>query len=71
MTWDAAIVACRSYNDSEVERVLRDALDKTEGLSFVRPGMRVAVKVNGNGKAGMSLQISSCGSICKPAGRPI
>ena len=46
MTWDAAIGACRSYNASEVERALRDALDKTEGLSFVKPGMRVAVKVN-------------------------
>ena len=46
MNYDAAIVACRSYNDSEVERALYEALDKTEGLSFVKPGMLVALKVN-------------------------
>ena len=46
MTYDAAIVACHSYNDSEVDRALCEALDKTEGLSFVKPGMRVALKVN-------------------------
>ena len=46
MNYDAAIVACRSYNDSEVERALYEALDKTEGLSFVKPGMLIALKVN-------------------------
>ena len=46
MGFDAAIVPCGSYDDRQVEDALRLALEKTDGLTFVEPGMRVAVKVN-------------------------
>ena len=44
--YDVALSACDSYEDSAVDRALREALDAIDGLSFVRPGMRIAVKVN-------------------------
>lgn len=43
---DVALSACASYDEQTVETALRDALDHVDGLSFVHPGMRVAVKVN-------------------------
>ena len=43
---DVALAACSSYEDSAVEAALRSALDAIDGLDFVRPGMRIAVKVN-------------------------
>ena len=46
MTKDVAIVPCGSYEESTVEAALRDALEKTGGLSFVTPGMKVAIKAN-------------------------
>ena len=44
--YDVALAACDSYEDAEVESALRSALDSTDGLAFVRPGMSVAIKVN-------------------------
>ena len=46
MRYDAALAPCGSYDRQEVEEALRLILEKTGGLDFVRPGMRVAVKVN-------------------------
>ena len=44
--YDVALSACDSYEGSAVDRALREALDAIDGLSFVKPGMRIAVKVN-------------------------
>ena len=46
MSVDLALEPCGSYEDAEVEQALRRALGAIDGLAFVRPGMRVAVKVN-------------------------
>ena len=46
MGFDAAISACRSYERQEVDRALAEAVEAAGGLDFVRPGMRVALKVN-------------------------
>ena len=43
---DVALVKCDTYDDGEVESALRAALEQVDGLSFVRPGMRIAVKLN-------------------------
>lgn len=43
---DVALAACGSYDAPEVGGALRTALERVGGLSFVRAGMRVAVKVN-------------------------
>ena len=41
-----ALVPCDDYDEPKVEAALRAALDRIDGLAFLRPGMRVAVKVN-------------------------
>ncbi|MBO4915788.1 MAG: DUF362 domain-containing protein [Oscillospiraceae bacterium] len=46
MSFDVALVPCGGYDDADVEAALREALSQTDGLDFVKPGMRVAVKVN-------------------------
>ena len=46
MTYDVALIPCGSYDDHVVEAALRSALEQVDGLSFVEPGMLVAVKVN-------------------------
>ncbi len=46
MPYDVSIVPCESYDDGEVEAALRAVLEPIDGLSFVQPGMRVAVKLN-------------------------
>jgi len=46
MYYDIALAACDTYEDSRVEAALRKALDAIDGLAFVKPGMRIAVKVN-------------------------
>lgn len=43
---DVALSACATYDEREVEAALRAALERIDALSFVQPGMRVAVKVN-------------------------
>ncbi|MCR5088024.1 MAG: DUF362 domain-containing protein [Oscillospiraceae bacterium] len=44
--YDAALAACDSYEDAAVEAAMRKVLDPIDGLAFVKPGMRIAVKVN-------------------------
>ena len=46
MAYDVALVSCGNYDEHEVEAALQTALEQVDGLSFVRPGMLVAVKVN-------------------------
>ena len=46
MSYDVSITECRTYAGQEVEDALRRVLDPIDGLGFVTPGMRVAVKVN-------------------------
>ena len=41
-----SLAACGSYEEAEVEAALRSVLDPIGGLDFVKPGMRVAVKLN-------------------------
>lgn len=43
---DVALAACDSYEDPTVEAALRSALNAIDGLSFVRAGMRIVLKVN-------------------------
>ena len=44
--YDVALAECRSYEDETVETALRAALQAINGLDFVKPGMRIAVKTN-------------------------
>ena len=44
--WDVALAACDRYEETAVEAALREVLDPIDGLAFVKPGMRVAIKVN-------------------------
>ena len=44
--YDVALAACDSYEDAAVEAALRKVLDPIDGLSFVKTGMHVAIKVN-------------------------
>ena len=44
--YDVALAACEGYEDPAVEAALRQAVDAIDGLSFVKPGMRIVVKVN-------------------------
>jgi len=44
--YDVALAECRSYEDEAVEAALRSALQRINGLDFVKPGMRIAVKTN-------------------------
>ena len=43
---DVAIAACRDYSPEEVRRALGEVLAPFGGLSWVTPGMRVAIKAN-------------------------
>ena len=44
--WDVALAACDRYEETAVEAALREVLAPIDGLAFVKPGMRVAIKVN-------------------------
>ena len=46
MSYALSVVPCAGYEDREAEAALRAALEPIGGLDFVRPGMRVAVKLN-------------------------
>ena len=46
MSADVVIVPCGSYEQQEVEAALTAVLEPLDGLDFVKPGMRIAVKVN-------------------------
>lgn len=43
---DVSIVSCASYEEAEVEKALREALDPIGGLDWVTEGMRIAIKAN-------------------------
>ena len=45
-SYDVTLAPCEDYDESRVESALRAALSPINGLDFVKPGMRVAVKVN-------------------------
>jgi len=42
----STVVPCASYDSAEVEKALRKALCAIDGLSWLRPGMTVAIKPN-------------------------
>ena len=44
MAIDVALVPCQEY--ANVEAALREALEAVNGLAFVKPGMRIGLKVN-------------------------
>ena len=46
MEQSVSLAPCARYDDAEVDAALRAALAPIGGLDFVRPGMRVAVKLN-------------------------
>ena len=43
---DVSLVKCDSYNEDDVARALREALEPFGGLGWVTPGMKVAIKAN-------------------------
>jgi len=46
MGYDAAIAACGDYERETVRRALEEVLEPVGGLDWVRPGMRIGVKLN-------------------------
>ena len=44
--YDVSIVPCKSYNSNEVRTALHSLLEPIGGLSWVRSGMRIAIKAN-------------------------
>ena len=43
---DVACIRCEEYDDAEVEKALREALALCNGLEWLKPGMKVALKAN-------------------------
>lgn len=43
---DTAVVPCRNYETDEVRRALTACLDQAGGLDWVKPGMRIGIKLN-------------------------
>ncbi len=43
---DVSVVSCGNYEENEVRRALIEALEPFGGLSWVKEGMRIAIKVN-------------------------
>ena len=41
-----AITKCPSYEESRIKESLKSALDLIDGLSFIKPGMKIAIKAN-------------------------
>ena len=44
--YDAAVVSCPGYEEEKVCAALGEALEKIDGLSFVKKGMRIVIKPN-------------------------
>lgn len=44
--FDASIVRCEDYSEENVKKALEEALDAIDGLDFVKPGMKIAIKPN-------------------------
>ena len=43
---DISIVKCLDYSEIEVKKSLTKLLDLSNGLDFVKPGMKIAIKAN-------------------------
>lgn len=43
---DVVITPCADYSEAETRRALEQALEPFDGLSWVKPGMRIAIKAN-------------------------
>ena len=41
-----AITKCESYEQSEVQKAISGVIEATDGLSFVKPGMKIGIKTN-------------------------
>ena len=46
MTDAVAIAKCASYEESRIKESLKSTLNLIDGLSFVKPGMKIAIKAN-------------------------
>ena len=46
MTPDVSAVLCRDYSETEALMALREAIALIDGLSWVKPGMTIAIKAN-------------------------
>ena len=46
MKTDVVIAPCADYSEAETRRALKQALEPFDGLSWVKPGMRIAIKAN-------------------------
>lgn len=46
MNTKVSAVKCKTYEEKEVRHALRTAIDDIDGFDFIRPGIKVAVKVN-------------------------
>lgn len=44
--YDLSVVRCENYDDDTVKRALEEALSAIDGLSMIKPGMKVAIKAN-------------------------
>ena len=44
--YHVSVVPCEDYDDTRVEKALREVLEPINGLDFVQPGMTIGVKVN-------------------------
>lgn len=43
---DVSLIKCNTYKYEEVRKALEESLSLVEGLSFVKPGMKVGIKAN-------------------------
>lgn len=43
---DVSIVKCNDYSENEVRVALSRLLEISNGLDFIKPGMKVAIKAN-------------------------
>lgn len=46
MNYDVALAACKSYDDAAIGAALDQVLDAAGGLDWVKPGMRIVLKLN-------------------------
>ena len=44
--FDVSVIKCDSYNSEETKKALAEAIDAVGGLSWVKSGMKIAVKAN-------------------------
>ena len=44
--FDVSVIKCNSYDSAEVKKALTEALDAVGGLSWIKSGMKIAIKAN-------------------------